>query len=206
MSNPFDPLDFGYPPLFPDPLEEQIRDFDYMGSMMDQCEKFIEQPPLPGDWRFPDRLGRNLARAETHMELDPILTPELLDGARNYGKRLPDTLSMLESEIEGTEIAGPTPLPEIPSIDPLKPGGYVRRDTSLTEQGNTDFYPGLYDRVRYQARGSRSGIRRSEEGEFCFDRQERITREDCEAGCSHWDSESMECKYFEDWEREHMDG
>jgi hypothetical protein len=198
--NPFDPLDFDYPPLFPDPLEEQLRDFHYMDSMMDQCEKFIEQPPLPGDWRFPDRLGRDLARAETFTELEPILTPELLDWARNYGKQLPD---LLESQIEDTVIPGATSAPDISSIEPLKPGGYVRPDASLIDEGCSGFYRELSGRVRYQVRGSRSGVRRSEEGDWCFDRQERITREDCEAGCSHWDSESMECKYFEDWERDH---
>jgi hypothetical protein len=56
-------------------------------------------------------------------------------------------------------------------------------------------------------RGSRSGARASEEGIWCFDLERHVQREtDCEAGCSHWDSESKECNYFEDREREHPSG
>ena len=81
MENPLVPVDFVTPSVFPDLREERVRvmrDFDYMNSLMDQCEKSVEQPLQPGDWRFPDRMGRDLDRAELHMELDPILAPRAL--------------------------------------------------------------------------------------------------------------------------------
>lgn len=198
--DPFGPSDFGYPAPFPDPMEQQVRQFDHIDSMMDLCEKTIEQPCLSGDWRFWDRQEWSLTRVENQIEMGPDLSQELLDWAKNYGRRLSERLSILESEIEETEIPGPTPAPDIPSTKPLTPGGYVSRYSPLGEAEESAFYPGLSDRVRYQIRGSRAGVRNPSDV-FCELRGERIEASECNNACQYYDQETQACRYGQDDQR-----
>ncbi|MCJ7817154.1 MAG: hypothetical protein MUP55_04825 [Candidatus Aenigmarchaeota archaeon] len=114
--------------------------------------------------------------------------------------------SILETRMENTIQYNPTTTRVLPGMDyPKEPEpirGVRPPDPPVPQEPYSRYEPFAYPLYRFH--GSRSGARRSEEGEWCFDRERYIRREeDCEQGCSHWDSERMECVYFEDWERDH---
>jgi hypothetical protein len=82
---------------------------------------------------------------------------------------------------------------------------YPERSELLLAEEPSGRYDHLPPLSIHKFHGNHSGARSSEKREWCFYKEEYISsrEEDCEQGCSHWDSERMECVYFEDWEREH---
>lgn len=178
--------------FFGDVLEE----LDYWNPLLSACENSIEQPMGMTDLLVQDRLSRRLERVEGQTELENFQTPNSVNWPRGYGRELSKTLSLLEQDIEGMIIPPPPAPPEVPVENPLKPGGYTWRENPLAQEGGKAFYPGLSSNVRYEVRGSKSGMRGISDEIYCWARSEYTQKDECrESGCQYWGEQNQDCNY-----------